>query len=127
MNCPLTRNSLNYQQLQEMAKEIPEEPEQEALEAGASGDTNVYINLYLNVILMYLSYDFQRTFTWTADPSKQRNCACLPQKGVGFQDILNKYQPGAGTYSSSTFMQVCCLLNITIYREYLCNILLAYK
>ncbi|XP_022918653.2 uncharacterized protein [Onthophagus taurus] len=85
MACPLNRHSLNYHQLQEMAKEIPEEPdEEEAMESGAAGDTN-------------------RIFKWTSDPNKQKTCTCVPQKGNDFQQIYNKYQ--GSVYSTSTITQ----------------------
>ncbi|GJQ83241.1 hypothetical protein Trydic_g8839 [Trypoxylus dichotomus] len=101
--CPLLKQNINYQQLQEMAKEIPEEVCEEgnkkiAEEEMAAGDRNLH------------NCEPDGTFTnvqlpiWTSDPGSQRNCTCVPQQGIGFQQVLSRYN--TQTYSTSTVSQL---------------------
>lgn len=88
--------NLNYQQLQEMAKEIPEEDlenyanvDQTNVVAGASGDTEM--NTQGSV--------------WTIDPATQKTCTCYSQQGMGFQQVYNRYNSRMSTRSTISPVQ----------------------
>lgn len=85
--CPLTKHSLNYNKLQEMAKAIPEEAEEE--ETDAKNLVSVEVPPPVPPI-------------WTSEPSTGR-CTCVPKKGVPFQKVVSKYQvSNADNFHSSS-------------------------
>lgn len=100
-HCPLSRGPENYQQLQEMAKGIPQETIEECDEnneeevsetryiTGPSGDVKV-VN--------------QKTTVWSMD-SDDKKCTCVPPKGLQFQQIINKFNgnPSCKSIVSSLF------------------------
>ncbi|XP_031355881.1 uncharacterized protein LOC116180163 isoform X2 [Photinus pyralis] len=71
--CPLTKHSLNYNKLQEMAKAIPEEEE-----TVAENLPDVEVPPPVPPI-------------WTSEPSTGR-CTCVPKNGVPFQKVVSRYQ-----------------------------------
>lgn len=103
--CPLMRNSINYQQLQEMAKDVPDDQancmiSEQAAMNGASGDTQ----------------QFHQETIWTVDPSSmQRSCTCYSQQGLGFQQVLNRYQSKLSTRTTNS-QQIHYKINTSKYR-----------
>ncbi|KAJ8959437.1 hypothetical protein NQ318_022129, partial [Aromia moschata] len=86
--CPLSRTLFNYQQLQEMAKGIPEETAEEVEEAADSPAMKT-------VIITGPSGDMEvknrNVPAWGVDPAHRDQCTCIPSSGVEFQQIVNKY------------------------------------
>ncbi|XP_063920268.1 uncharacterized protein LOC135135193 isoform X2 [Zophobas morio] len=89
LQCPLNRSAVNYQQLQEIAKTIPQEiiEEPEEIEDIPSPDTQ-------SLIITGPSGDVKvknrKQTVWSANTDEKR-CTCVVSKGVGFQQIVNKF------------------------------------
>ncbi|KAJ8967736.1 hypothetical protein NQ317_009798 [Molorchus minor] len=86
--CPLSKTNVNYQQLQEMAKGIPEETAEEVQEEADSPAMKT-------VIITGPSGDVEiknrNVPVWAADSKYSDQCTCIPQQGVDFQQIVSKY------------------------------------
>ncbi|XP_023027721.2 uncharacterized protein [Leptinotarsa decemlineata] len=97
--CPLSKPSLNYQQLQDMAKSIPEETAEEVEEeidspevrtiviTGPSGDMEVK-NRVVPI--------------WAADPTQSEQCTCINQTGNNIHHVVNKYKRNGSAMTSLT-------------------------
>ncbi|XP_044254088.1 uncharacterized protein LOC123004745 [Tribolium madens] len=98
--CPLSRSTVNYQHLQEIAKTIPQdiiEENEEIEETEVSPETR-------SVIITGPSGDVKvinkKQTIWSANTEEKR-CTCVVPKGIGFQQIVNKFN-GIATKPKST-------------------------
>nr|CAH7754427.1 unnamed protein product [Callosobruchus chinensis] len=102
--CPLSRNMINYNQLQDMAKSIPEESAEEA-EAARQDDEDSPVTH--TIIVTGPSGDMEiRTRDvpkWAADPTlSQEQCTCAPKPGMDFREVVNRYGRNCVAPSSTT-------------------------
>ncbi|KAF2887156.1 hypothetical protein ILUMI_19017 [Ignelater luminosus] len=82
--CPLIQKPLDYNQLQEMAKEIQEE----SLEAHLN-DKEQKEEISKNDDVFANDKEVDQILVWTINPSRQKRCTCTSGKGVSFQQVLN--------------------------------------
>ncbi|KAF5283140.1 hypothetical protein FQA39_LY17398 [Lamprigera yunnana] len=88
LTCPLVRRNLNYNKLQEMAKAIPEEVDEDLNDSKNSDDI-------VSVTSRKKDEDVSPPAppAWTVNGSTSR-CTCVSQRGVSLQQVMNKYQIG---------------------------------
>ncbi|XP_064214651.1 uncharacterized protein LOC103313194 isoform X2 [Tribolium castaneum] len=101
--CPLSRSTVNYQHLQEIAKTIPQDiiEENEEVEDEVSPETR-------SMIITGPSGDVKvinkKQTIWSAT-SEEKRCTCVVPKGTGFQQIVNKFN-GISTKPKNTSASV---------------------
>ncbi|XP_068911303.1 uncharacterized protein [Tenebrio molitor] len=110
--CPLSKSTVNYQHLQEMAKTIPQETIEEAEE---NEDTNSPETQ--SIIITGPSGDVKVTnrkqTIWTAN-FDEKKCTCITPKGVGFQQIINKFN---GTVSKTKHLNNIPMVPLKIIKQ----------
>ncbi|RZC38854.1 uncharacterized protein BDFB_009761, partial [Asbolus verrucosus] len=91
--CPLSKSTINYQHLQEIAKTIPQETIEEVEENDDINSPETQ-----SVIITGPSGDVKVTnrkqTVWTAN-ADDKKCTCVSQKGIEFQQITNKFNGSA--------------------------------
>nr|CAI5869193.1 unnamed protein product [Callosobruchus analis] len=102
--CPLSKNMINYNQLQDMAKSIPEESPDEAEAARLDDGESPTVH---SIIVTGPSGDMEiRTRDvpkWAADPTiSQEQCTCAPKSGMDFREVVNRYSRNCMVPSSTT-------------------------
>ncbi|VEN51473.1 unnamed protein product [Callosobruchus maculatus] len=103
--CPLSRNMINYNQLQDMAKSIPEEsPEEaEAARQDDGGDSPVTHTIIVTGPSGDMEIRTRDVPKWAADPaSAQEQCTCAPKSGMDFREVVNRYSRNCMVPSSTT-------------------------
>ncbi|XP_065161400.1 uncharacterized protein [Atheta coriaria] len=81
--CPMQCN-VNYQQLQEMATEVPNDENFE--EEAENGYTKNKIEIEIT------NRKSQEALCWSIDPNTHNNCTCATGTGISFHQIVDKYQ-----------------------------------
>lgn len=96
--CPLSKAMLNYDQLQDMARTIPEETAEELEDEVDSTEIQT-------VIITGPSGDMElktkKATAWAMDSIPSDQCTCVPQSGVDFQQIVNKYKKHGSTTTAN--------------------------
>ncbi|CAH0545787.1 unnamed protein product [Brassicogethes aeneus] len=90
-SCPLSKNRMNYQHLQEMAKRIPEEDiimegEEETREVPAMKTT------YITGPSGDMKIESKNDPVWAADADNLRKCTCVNLCGPDLNQMVNKFQ-----------------------------------
>lgn len=98
-HCPLLKSSMNYQQLQEMAKEVPEEEELQFDEGQGDSLNNNRMQITCSEEPTKDVPDNKNQLVWTVDKNKQMQCICLPNRGASLRQVLSKYSNAHTNYS----------------------------
>lgn len=106
-HCPLSKSFLNYDQLQDMARAIPEETAEDLEDDVESPEIQT-------VIITGPSGDMEmktrKSTAWAMESVPSEQCTCVPQSGVDFQQIVNKYKkPSSVTASNNLVTQVSAI------------------
>ncbi|CAH2010135.1 unnamed protein product [Acanthoscelides obtectus] len=102
--CPLSNNMINYHQLQDMAKTIPEESAEEAEAARQDdGDSPVTRTIIVTGPTGDTEIRTRDMPKWAADPTmSQEQCTCAPKSGMDFQEVVRRYSRNCMVPSCTT-------------------------
>ncbi|CAH1105381.1 unnamed protein product [Psylliodes chrysocephalus] len=89
--CPLSKCNLNYQQLQDLAKGIPEET-QEEMDVEDSPEVKTIV---ITGPTGEMEIKNKNVTSWAADANKFTECTCVPQTGTDIHYIANKIKKAA--------------------------------
>ncbi|CAG9855588.1 unnamed protein product [Phyllotreta striolata] len=97
-HCPLSNSNLNYQQLQDLAKGIPEET-QEEMDGEEPPD---FKTLVITGPTGEITVKTKNVTSWANDTAKTVECTCLPETGNDINYIANNIKKAAiGKVASS--------------------------
>ncbi|KAG5888434.1 hypothetical protein JTB14_020209 [Gonioctena quinquepunctata] len=97
--CPLSKPSLNYQQLQDMAKSIPEET---AEEVEGEVDSPEVRTIVITGPSGEMEVKNRVVPVWAADPAQPDQCTCVIQPENDLQHVASKYKRNGTALSSLT-------------------------
>lgn len=99
--CPLSKPYLNYDQLQDLARSIPEETVEDVEEENGSREVET-------VIVTGPSGDMEikakRSTPWIMGSSPSIQCTCVTQSGVNFQHVINKVGKNSCSNTNNTLV-----------------------